>query len=103
MYTKKHFSVELVGTIYGDLWWGGEAWKDVRRYAKADDTLRDLALEVTNCGDFQGSNLTVDSFVRVALRKGSKTTIRTFGIDLFPSVADCVGEKDSIDFMPDDL
>lgn len=95
---KQNFSVKLNGVIYGDLWWSGEAWKDVNATAKDDDTLRDLVLRVTNDGDFQGCDLTADSSITVTLIKPNRRITRTFDINLFPSVADCIGEKESYDF-----
>lgn len=94
-YTKQDFSVELRGTIYGSIWWSGNAWKDVESRAHDDDTLRDLILRVTNDGDFQNTDLTQDSCLIVTLLKPNKRITRYFDITLFDSISDCIGEKDS--------
>lgn len=107
--------ISLEGALCGKIWWPvGQLFgkhlshsfaADVRAWG-GQGTLRDHVLRATNDGDFQGAELTADTFLVIQRisRKGAtvKTRTRHFPVSMFPSIADCVNtDAYSNDFMGD--
>ncbi len=108
-------SITLYGTVYGPIWQPGiecsmpvtadaDAWLRSRCETEGPSA-RELALEATDCGDFQHCELTADSYFEFSRRTdrtnengriiASATRRRFVPVSAFPSIADMVGEKES--------
>lgn len=108
----------IIGTMVGQLWWEGDAWKDIGwTFTRTLDrestvcgiheagTLLDAvsSLFAHEAGDFRGAaHLTGDSVLmveRTTQHGGSTRTIRrTFPVSLLPTISDYV---DADAFTPD--
>jgi hypothetical protein len=100
-------TVTLRGHIVGPIWMPTtDCWKPVEADSESFErstgerpTARDLALRATEDGDFMHCRLTADSefeFERVTRSNGSvKVLHRRVPVTAFPSIADCVDERES--------
>lgn len=110
MQTTTH--VKIRGFLVGAIWWpvGAECWKDLDYDLTREDArivdgstgkvgadLRYHILRACNDGDFQ-SAVIAHGEVEIERRRGSRRTVRTFPLSMFPSVADCV--HDDPDWCP---
>ena len=92
------FTISIHGTKRGPIWWpvGAECEKDFSYTVKADETLRDALLKITNDGDFQYTEVLENTFIRVKmlLQSGYATLTRERIFDitspLFTSIQDMV-------------
>lgn len=92
-------SIEISGFVVGEIWWpvGAECFKpfrhDVVAYARRCDgaTLRDHILEITRDGDFQGCTI-AQGEITITLHRPNRRRSRTWPLDRFPSVSDCLHE-----------
>lgn len=107
-------SVSLFGTIVGQIWMPNAECSKVVKLAESDfryhdnsrPTLRDFALKATNDGDFQSCNLTADSEITFERTRqtasGKVTRTRTIPVSQFPSIADCIDQRESWEFSSSD-
>jgi hypothetical protein len=111
MQTTK-IETEITGFLVGNIWWpvGAECWKDVRYRCQDEQartegkmTLRDHILRITNDGDFQSCVIAQGEITITATRYDpERRTLcrrsRSWPLDRFPSVADCL--HDDPDWWP---
>ena len=98
-----HMHVEISGFLVGPIWWpaGAECFKPFRYDVTAEDTglsepgtLRDHVLRITNDGDFQFCAL-AQAELTITLYKPSLSRSRSWPLEHFPSIADCLhGDPD---------
>ena len=94
----------LRGTLRGPIWWpvDQEMTKDIKLNLTTEreglnpsraGSLRYLIIRALADGDFQYCTLDPNASLTVTVRCGNRSKSRTFSIEEFPSVADCLGEK----------
>lgn len=102
--------ITITGYIVGAIWWpsGAECWKDLNydatdQQARTDGkmTLRDHLIRATMDGDFQSCTVAAGTLtIETISRKGSSMVkrSRSWPLDKFPSIADCL--HDDPDWCP---
>ena len=103
----RHSKITISGFLVGPIWWpsGSECFKPFRhdvadKESRWSDkgTLRDHILAITQDGDFQNCAIAQGEIVATRTN-GRRTVTRSFPLDQFPSVRDCL-HKDP-DWIPD--
>lgn len=106
--------INITGFLVGPIWWpaGAECFKRLSYDVTREDarflepgTLRDHVLRATNDGDFQGCAIAQGELTITSTRCDGATRVtrsRTWPLDRFPSIADCLHE-DPDWFPPDDF
>ena len=108
-------TITLNGMLVGPIWMpAAECIKPITLDRKRDfrysdgslPTAREMALRATNDGDFQSCALTVDSYFEFERSTWRGSTLirrsRIISVTAFPSIADCVDERESCEMHDDE-
>ncbi len=92
-----NMQITISGFLVGPIWMPPEecykpfSYDLTREQARLQPpgTLRDHILNITRDGDFQHCQI-ADGFLEITIHKPNRTRSRSFELDIFPSITDCI-------------